>query len=84
MKCPSCNIPLTIGEYQGVAIDFCSTCHCVWMERSALDKIIELSLLKISSRPHPVRPDDQRSQHPDKHYDYYYGSHLKKKGVMLH
>jgi uncharacterized protein len=41
MKCPTCNVPLTMAEHQGVEIDFCSKRPSVWLDWGALDKIIE-------------------------------------------
>ena len=84
MKCPICNIPLTMAEHQGVDIDFCSKCHGVWLDWGALDKIIERALLKIASRPYLERLDDRHSQHYDKHHDNDNGGHNKKKREFLH
>ncbi len=41
MLCPNCKIKLVASERQGVGIDYCPECHGVWLECSALDKIIE-------------------------------------------
>lgn len=40
MKCPRCNIILTMTERQGVEIDACPECRGVWLDRGELDKII--------------------------------------------
>ena len=41
MKCPVCNVALTMTERQGVEIDYCPQCRGVWLDRGELDKIIE-------------------------------------------
>ncbi len=41
MKCPHCNVPLTMTERQGVEIDYCPQCRGVWLDRGELDKILE-------------------------------------------
>jgi len=41
MKCPTCDIDLTIAERQGVEIDICPRCRGVWLDRGELDKIID-------------------------------------------
>ena len=41
MKCPVCDVPLSISSREGVEIDFCPQCRGVWLDRGELDKIIE-------------------------------------------
>lgn len=43
MKCPVCNIDLTMSERQGIEIDYCPKCRGVWLDRGELDKIVERS-----------------------------------------
>ena len=43
MKCPVCNVDLTMADRQGVEIDYCPQCRGVWLDRGELDKIIERS-----------------------------------------
>lgn len=43
MKCPNCNVPLTMSERQGIEIDYCPQCRGIWLDRGELDKIIERS-----------------------------------------
>jgi len=40
MKCPECNVNLTMTERSGVEIDYCPQCRGVWLDRGELDKII--------------------------------------------
>jgi len=41
MKCPKCEVDLSISDRQGIEIDFCGKCRGVWLDRGELDKIIE-------------------------------------------
>ena len=41
MKCPKCEVALSITDRQGVEIDFCPQCRGVWLDRGELDKIVE-------------------------------------------
>ena len=41
MNCPTCNVPLTMSDRQGVEIDYCPQCRGVWLDRGEIDKIIE-------------------------------------------
>ncbi len=41
MKCPKCQIDLSISDRQGIEIDFCPQCRGVWLDRGELDKITE-------------------------------------------
>ena len=40
MNCPRCDVKLNESQRQGVAIDVCSQCRGVWLDRGELDKII--------------------------------------------
>lgn len=76
MKCPKCNIPLTMSERQGIEIDYCPQCRGVWLDRGELDKIIERSVSFIA-REENERGDLSRG-HRDKD-DYYKHKHYKRK-----
>ena len=41
MKCPVCDVDLSISSREGVEIDFCPQCRGVWLDRGELDKVIE-------------------------------------------
>jgi len=41
MKCPVCDVTLSISAREGVEIDFCPQCRGVWLDRGELDKIID-------------------------------------------
>lgn len=47
MRCPTCDVPLSMADRQGVEIDFCPDCRGVWLDRGELDKIIERSAAEI-------------------------------------
>lgn len=44
MKCPSCDIALSMSNREGIEIDYCPQCRGVWLDRGELDKIIERSM----------------------------------------
>lgn len=41
MKCPHCDVELSMSDRQGIEIDFCPQCRGVWLDRGELDKLIE-------------------------------------------
>ncbi len=43
MKCPKCNLSLSISDRQGIEIDYCPQCKGIWLDRNELDKIVERS-----------------------------------------
>ncbi len=76
MKCPNCNVNLTMTERSGIEIDYCPECRGVWLDRGELDKIIERSSKSIESK----RPDSYNErQGYSKEYDY---RHKRKKGLL--
>lgn len=81
MKCPVCNVDLTMSERQGVEIDYCPKCRGVWLDRGELDKIIERSseneknIFQQSQQLH-----SQHSQHQTSYNDHY--KYKKRKGFL--
>ena len=43
MRCPVCDVALSMSDRQGIEIDFCPDCRGVWLDRGELDKIVERS-----------------------------------------
>ena len=88
MKCPNCNVALTMADRNGIEIDYCPDCRGVWLDRGELDKIIERSVQQPQVQQPPI---PQQSNYPtqgryysekDKYYsdkDRYY---KKKKGLL--
>jgi uncharacterized protein len=81
MKCPVCDVPLSISSREGVEIDFCPQCRGVWLDRGELDKVIErASAAMATAGPAPDydrgyddrrRYDDDRRRYDDRdHRDY--------------
>ncbi|ACA60461.1 TFIIB-type zinc ribbon-containing protein [Candidatus Desulforudis audaxviator] len=70
MKCPVCNVSLTMTERSGVEIDYCPQCRGVWLDRGELDKIIERSALRESPVEHRPRQSEERYQRPEKQGSY--------------
>jgi hypothetical protein len=61
LKCPVCNLALTMSERQGIEIDYCPQCRGVWLDRGELDKIIERSASLAQT---------DRQERPESHRDY--------------
>lgn len=80
MKCPLCNVDLTMSERQGIEIDYCPTCRGVWLDRGELDKIIERSTSsqynKYSDSPSPNYHGHLHGKEDDNSHGY---DHYKKK-----
>jgi uncharacterized protein len=60
MKCPVCDVPLSISSREGIEIDFCPQCRGVWLDRGELDKIIERAGAVTAA---PVGPSRERHEH---------------------
>jgi uncharacterized protein len=69
MNCPECNAQLSMGDRQGVEIDFCPQCRGIWLGRGKLDKIVERLLGSTPSSQNPMRYDED-----DYHHDDHYGN----------
>ena len=48
MKCPVCDVDLSISSREGVEIDFCPQCRGVWLDRGELDKVIERAAVSMA------------------------------------
>ena len=59
MKCPVCNIDLTMGERFSIEIDYCPKCRGVWLDRGKLDKIVEGSTSAPSQQGRGNREDEE-------------------------
>jgi Zn-finger nucleic acid-binding protein len=72
MKCPVCDVTLSISSREGVEIDFCPQCRGVWLDRGELDKIIDRVNASMASLPAPPPPPapagrtDDRSDRSDR------------------
>lgn len=85
MECPIDKSKLTTVTRDGVEIDYCPSCHGVWLDRGELDKIIDktnepLGSLDEKDEKHPGYPDikDTKRQKETRNYkspgDNYFGS----------
>ena len=54
MKCPVCDVQLSISSREGVEIDFCPQCRGVWLDRGELDKVIERAAASLAPTTAPV------------------------------
>ncbi len=59
MKCPVCDVTLSISSREGVEIDFCPQCRGVWLDRGELDKVIDRASRSLvpADVPEPVREE---------------------------
>ncbi|MBS1652658.1 MAG: zf-TFIIB domain-containing protein [Bacteroidetes bacterium] len=76
MKCPNCNVALTMADRNGIEIDYCPECRGIWLDRGELDKIIERS---IQQSPTPQRDNYHNKEKYYSDKEYYY---KKKKGFL--
>lgn len=84
MKCPVCNIDLTMSERQGIEIDYCPKCRGVWLDRGELDKILERSTSESPQAQYRKSDYEHQDKHRDKHHeDEHYNGHYKKKRSFL-
>ena len=65
MKCPVCDVTLSISSREGVEIDFCPQCRGVWLDRGELDKILDRVAASTpapapAAAPPPPAYDDRR------------------------
>ena len=58
MKCPTDGTALVITHRRRVELDYCPTCHGVWLDRGELEKLIELTLAAPDPDPEPDRDRD--------------------------
>jgi uncharacterized protein len=76
MKCPVCDVTLSVSGREGVEIDFCPQCRGVWLDRGELDKIIERANAAMApagpaaydDRP-PPRYEDRDRGYGDRGYE---------------
>jgi uncharacterized protein len=73
MKCPVCEVPLSISSREGVEIDFCPQCRGVWLDRGELDKVIERASAAMATagpaRDYDRSYDDRRDHDDRRRYD---------------
>jgi Zn-finger nucleic acid-binding protein len=67
MKCPVCDVDLSISSREGVEIDFCPQCRGVWLDRGELDKVIERASASLA--PTGGRGDERYDPPPRRDYD---------------
>lgn len=89
MKCPQCNVDLSMTDRQGIEIDYCPQCRGVWLDRGELDKIIERSVpadgqTNVQPAPQPPQHPQYREEyrherhHDSGHHDYDHKKHKKE------
>jgi hypothetical protein len=69
MRCPVCDVALSISSREGVEIDFCPQCRGVWLDRGELDKVIERAARSLAPTEAAARERDARYDRPAPRYD---------------
>jgi Zn-finger nucleic acid-binding protein len=69
MKCPVCDVALSISSREGVEIDFCPQCRGVWLDRGELDKVIERAAASLAPSAAPVGGRDGGERYDERRYD---------------
>jgi Zn-finger nucleic acid-binding protein len=70
MKCPVCDVALSISSREGVEIDFCPQCRGVWLDRGELDKVIERAAQSLAPSAAPAGGGrEERYDRPPPRYD---------------
>jgi|SRR6478752_6516629 len=73
MKCPVCDVTLSISSREGVEIDFCPQCRGVWLDRGELDKILDRVAAStpapVAAPPPPAYDDRDRRSDDRRRYD---------------
>lgn len=64
MKCPVCDVALSISSREGVEIDFCPQCRGVWLDRGELDKVIERAATSLAPAGAAGGGRDERYDRP--------------------
>lgn len=41
MKCPVCQVPTYVVEYDGIELDLCPDCHGLWFDSGELELLLE-------------------------------------------
>lgn len=68
MKCPRCQVDLSISDRQGIEIDFCPQCRGVWLDRGELDKLVERAARYEDHDDDRWRFGDRRPEYRDERY----------------
>lgn len=83
MKCPTCDVALTMADRNGIEIDYCPQCRGIWLDRGELDKIIERAAPHTAPvQNSPFAPNQRYTSGQERYYsdkDRYY---KKKKGFL--
>jgi Zn-finger nucleic acid-binding protein len=79
MKCPICNVDLSLSEKQGIEIDYCPKCRGIWLDRGELDKIIERSTEFEQSSMNKESYEPEKRYRDDDDYKYKSSEYQKRR-----
>jgi uncharacterized protein len=77
MRCPTCEVDLSIADRQGIELDYCPRCRGVWLDRGELDKLIALAAIQTSA----TRVANDARYPGDRHRDDYQRPREKKSWI---
>lgn len=64
--CPKCDEALILMELNNIQVDYCHTCHGIWLDEGELEAIIDLSTPPNSDRKSLNLFQNFKQQKPDK------------------
>jgi hypothetical protein len=86
MACPVDGTTLVMSERQGIEIDYCPSCRGVWLDRGALDKIVERSAADLAPASAGTQPNRSSPWPPDRRYEHDdhrgYGHRKRRKSFL--
>ncbi|MCC6239065.1 MAG: zf-TFIIB domain-containing protein [Phycisphaerales bacterium] len=62
MRCPNCQVELVSSQRLGVQLDYCPSCHGVWLECGNLNALIERANEDVVEAVHQAEIDCHRHQ----------------------
>jgi len=66
MKCHRCpDATLIVIDRRGVEIDYCPSCHGIWLDRGELEKLLDLEVNVAALTESKSAPTPLKRSHPD-------------------
>lgn len=82
MKCCRCHTEMLITEKKGIEIDFCPSCHGIWLDKGELNKIIEQFIEHYSDKKNYL-DDYETYQYSDPDFSVHHPNRNKKSKFNL-
>jgi uncharacterized protein len=55
---------MVIMDRQGIHIDYCTSCHGVYLDRGELDKLIQMATMQMQQQPAAAMPQQSYQNQP--------------------